>query len=252
MLITEPLWVFGSVGFCIACGRKQLSGVKNLWTNRYFLVMVAKILFFFIPFESWILFSHTEWETTFFLDKGSNLLPIVATLAVFMHVTVALLTYWLNMQLLRKYGPLIVVKLSILGFGLFFSTQGMFYDTLMYSGTYDEFHSGVTKSFLSFFLTERFRDAYILFFVCFGPVFFAVALSFNEVCSHDEKKQFVQILWREVAVQGTFICLVYVLIGLSGVASHNFSLYRLPAVIFMYFVPNSTLILPFHLFLGKD
>ena len=252
MLIAEPLWVFSSVGFCVACGRKQLSEVESLWRNKYFFVIMVKMLLFFIPVESWILYSHTDWETTFLLDKGSDLLPRFAILASFLHLAVAVFAYWLNMRLLRKYDSSIVVKLSLFGFGVFFASQGMFYDTLMYSGSYEEFHDGVHKSFLSFFMTERFRDAYIMFFVCFGPIFFYIALSWHQVCTPDERKEFIKLLWSEVLVQGTFLCFVYVLISIFGLVSERFTLSRLPIVAVMFFVPICTLILPFHIFHGRE
>lgn len=52
--------------------------------------------------------------------------------------------------------------------------QGMFWDTLMYAGTYQEYHDGVPKTFVDFFYTDRFQDAYIIFFCIFGPPFYAL------------------------------------------------------------------------------
>ena len=251
MLIAEPLWIFGSVGFCIACGRKQLSKVENFWMNEYLLVLMVKIVCFFIPIEIWVLYLHTDWETTFLIDKGSDWLPLLIALAIFIHLTSAMLAYWLNMHILRKHGYSYVAKLSLFGFGLFFSSQGIFYDTLMYSGSYDDFHTGVQKSFVSFLTTDRFRDAYIMFFVCFGPIFFFIALSWNETCSKDEKKQFSQLLWREALMQGIIFCLVYTIgvfaLGAGSMNPCRYTVLRLPVIILMYFVPILILILPFQL-----
>lgn len=248
----EPLWVFGSVGFCVACGRKQLSLVENIWKNKYSLIILIMIVVFFIPIESWVLYCHTDWETTFILEKDSSHFPLCAGFAVMLHLSVAIFAYWLSIHVLTRYGSATVVRLSFLGFGLFFSSQGMFYDTLMYSGSFEEFHNGEEKSFLSFFLTGRFRDAYVLFFICFGSPFYCIILTLNQASTQIEKVNFIKILWNEIALQGSCFCAIYAIICSVGVLSDRYTLLRLPVVAIMYFIPHATLLLPFYFFLEKD
>ena len=95
-----------------------------------------------------------------------------------------------------------------------------------------------------------------MFFMCFGPIFFFIAISWNEACSRDEKILFLQFLWKETLIQGSFFCLVYAISAItlrawSVTSDCKYNLLRLPVIMLMYFAPISTLILPFQ-FLVSD
>ena len=242
MLFLEPFWVYASTAFLVASGRRQLSAVENIWGNQYFTFILIMVAGVFVPMENWILHKHTAWETTFLLESLSD--SSIIALASLLHIFSTLTGYWLSVYQLRNYGPDAVIKSCMWAFSIFFSTQGMFYDTLLYSGTYEEFHNGTEKSFESFFSTERFKDAYIIFFLVFGPVFYFLAISWNSGCTKEEKSSFVKKLARQAFFNGLAIGGAYFLICGAGLLPPAFSMWRLIYILGMHTICSILVITP--------
>ena len=242
MLKLEPFWVYASVAFLVLCGRRQLVQVSHVWGNHYcssFLVLIAAV---FAPVENWIMLKHTDWETTFILRSAHDT-PVIA-LASCLHVTLAIFAYGVSMFILNAYGEGAVMKSAMWAFSIFFSAQGMFYDCLMYSGTFDEYHAGVIKSFWSFFLTDRFCDAYIIFSLLYGPPFFAMSIYLNSGCKAAEKRRFIEELTREALLHAGIICGVYIFLYSLGMLPAKFGIWRLVPTLLMHFSFHLAVIAP--------
>ena len=242
MLFLEPFWVYASVAFLVACGRRQLLEVDNIWGNPYFTKILVMIAGVFVPVENWILHKHTAWETTFLMENLSQ--SSIIALVSLLHIFSTLTGYWLSVYQLRNYGPDSVIKSSMWAFSIFFATQGMFYDTLLYSGSYQEFHAGVEKTFESFFFTERFHDAYIIFFLIFGPVFYYLAISWNSGSTKEESISFIKQLTREAVQNGVILTLGYFLACVLGMLPPKFGLWRMVYILVMHFICHLLVISP--------
>ena len=221
MLLLEPFWVFASTSFCIACCRNRILQCPDVWSNRYFTALILLTTIFFTPFENWILIKHTEWETTFLIEDNSQKSTI--GFAALLHIFTLLGGYRFSIFLLRYFGPTALVRASIFSYTVFFSSQGVFCDTLLYSGTYSEYHNGVEMSMMSFFRTERFLDAYVLFFLSFGPPFFYIAYTWHGECSEEERRWFGVMVVKETMLQGGVVCTVYLLLACSGLLPNNYT-----------------------------
>ena len=250
MLLLEPFWVYSSVALCVACGRKDLLKVEDIWGNRFFSGIMVMIAGVFVPVENWVLHRHAAWETTFIVRNLQD--STLIALASLLHILMALTGYWLSMHLLRKYGVDAVIKSTMWAFSVFFTSQGLFYDSLMYSGTYDEYHAGVEKTFVSFFYTDRFFDAYIIFFLLYGPVFYYLAISWNSGYSTEERNAFVWKLVNEVILHAAAIFGAYFFVCGAGVLPAKFGLYRLLPMVLMHFVSHGLVVLPLLLSSTKE
>ena len=250
MLVLEPFWVYASVSFCVTCGRRQLSRVESVWGNVYFSYILILITAVFAPVENWVLHRNTDWESSFLLEKISD--SSVIALASLIHILSALLSYSASMYLLRRHGQDAVLKSAIWSFSIFFLFQGLFYDSLMYSGTYDEFHAGIPKSYWSFFYSSRFFDAYIVFFLFYGPPFYGLAIFLNNGCTKAEHEDFLKKLKLEAVKDGSIICSVYVFLYILGILPDKFDLWRLVPMMTMHIIPHSLLLLPLHLCKTKE
>ena len=250
MLLLEPFWVYSSVALCVACGRKELLKVEDIWGNRYFTGILVMIAGIFVPVESWVLHRHPAWETTFLVEKVSD--STLIALSSLLHILIALGGYWLSMFLLKKYGEDAVIKSTMWAFSIFFTSQGLFHDSLMYSGTYEEYHSGVQKSFASFFYTERFFDAYIVFFLLYGPVFYYLAITWNSGYTTSQRNQFIWKLTNEVVRHAAVIFGAYFCVCVVGALPAKFGLSRLLPMILMHFVSHGLVVLPLLLSSTKE
>ena len=242
MLILEPVWVFATVGFCIACARRQMTHVTDIWGNRYFSAILVMMAAVFVPVENWILHKHTDWETTFMIRESSD--STLIALATLLHILVALASYRLSIYILHTFGDVILTKMSMWAFTIFFSSQGMFYDSLMYPGSYDEYHSGVRKSFWSFFLSDTFRDTYIVFFIYFGPVFYYLCISWNSGGTKEELCSFIKLLTDEVKLHVILISAFYLAFYILGWLPTGWGLWRLVFTAVSHVVPHVLLISP--------
>ena len=245
MLFLEPLWVYASVAFLVACARHHLLNVDKIWGNTYLTSILLMVCGVFTPIENWVLHRHTAWETTFTVrDVASN---SALALAPLLHVVTALIGYRVSVYQLAHHGVTSVIKCSMWAFSIFFVIQGMFHDTLMYSGSYDEFHAGEEKDFLSFFFTEQFRDGYIMFFLMFGPVFYYLCISWSSGTTKEDKCSFIKNLAREAMVHGAVVCVGYLLASVSGVLPDKFGVWRTVYIFGMHFISHFLLITPLFL-----
>ena len=246
MLLLEPFWVFASASFCVACCRNKILECSDIWSNRYFTTLILLTTIFFTPFENWILIKHIEWETTFLVEDGPG--KSVIGFAAVLHIATLLCGYRFSIFMLQWFGPAALVRASIFSYTIFFSSQGVFCDTLLYSGTYAEYHAGVHKDMTSFFFTQRFIDAYVLFFLTFGPPFFYTAYCWHKECSEADRKWFGDLVVKESIVQGCAVCGIYFLLALFGFLPANHSCARTFIVAFMNFSPLAVLVYPFKTF----
>ena len=250
MLLLEPFWVYSSVAMCVACGRKELLKVTDIWGNRYFSSILIMIAGVFVPVENWVLHRHPDWETTFLVKTVSD--STLIALASLLHILIALSGYWLSMHLLRNYGEDAVIKSTMWAFSIFFCVQGLFHDSFMYSGTYEEYHDGVEKSFLSFFATDRFFDAYIVFFLLYGPPFYYLIVSWNAGYPREERNNFNWKMGREVVLHAAFITGVYVIVWGVGLLPPKFDLSRLLPMYLIHFTSHLLVVLPLYLSPTKE
>ena len=234
--------MFASVGFCIACGRRQLVHVKDIWGNRYFSTILIMMAAVFVPVENWILHQQTGWETTFMFKETSD--STVIALATLLHILVALFSYWLSMFILHRFGPDMLIKMSMWAFTIFFVAQGMFYETLMYPGTYEEYHSGVPKTFWSFFLSDTFVEVYIVFFAFFGPAFYFVCITWNSGGTKEELRCFIRQLLDEILLHAAVIYGSYFSLCILGLLPKGWDLWRLIPIFVSHFIPHIFLIIP--------
>jgi hypothetical protein len=204
----------------------------------------------FVPVENWILHRHTDWETTFLMKESSD--STMIAMATLLHIVVTLVGYRLSMYILLQFGADALIRTTMLAFTLFFSTQGMFYESLMYPGTYDEFHGGVTRSFWSFFVSQTFVDSYIVFFVFFGPAFYYLCITWNNGCTSEELRCFVRQLAEEITLHGAIIIGGYCALLSLDLLPAGWGLWRLIPISLTHFVPHILLILPFYLCATKE
>ena len=242
--------MYASVSFCVSCGRRQLLLVEHVWGNIYFSSILILIATVFAPVESWVLYRNTAWETSFVLENISD--SSVMALTSLVHIGSALLAYGASMYLLRSHGQGAVIKSAIWTFNLFFLLQGLFYDTLLYSGTYEEFHAAVIKSYWSFFTSSQFFDAYLVFFLFFGPPFYGLAIHLNNGCTESEHAEFIMKLKKEAVKDGLMIIGIYLFLYSVGAFPNKFGLWRLIPMFIMFVIPNTLLILPLYLCNTKE
>ena len=243
MLKLEPFWVYASVAFLVLCGRRQLLHVQDIWGNHYFTVILILFSAVFAPVENWIMLKHTDWESTF-LIRSTKDSPFILALASCLHIVCATIAYVSSMYLLRHHGVHIVMKSAMWAFTFFFAAQGMFYDCLMYSGTFDEYHQGIKKSFWSFFFTQRFLDAYLKFSLMYGPPFFFLSINWNGGCTNAEKMSFIRKLTQEAVQHGLIICFVYIFLLDSGMLPARFDAWRLVPTLLMHCTFHFVVIAP--------
>jgi len=250
MLLLKPLWVYGSVGFLVACGRRQLSKESEPWGNKFFTSIFLLIVMVSVPIENWVLLRHLVWEMLFIFEKPSE--SMVTAASAFLQASTAVFSYWQNMRLLKQNGTDAVIRSSMITLSLFFAVQGLFYDSLMYSGTRAEYHEGVEKSFVSFFYTDRFKDAYVIYMLLFGPVFYYLAVTWNHGCTQQEKADFIEKLKKEVMVHAAVIYGTYITAFVFGLLPAIFGMERFMVLITAHLLPHALVIAPVYLCTTKE
>ena len=134
----------------------------------------------------------------------------------------------INIYKLRMYRAGSATKFTMWTSSLFFSTQGMFYDTFMYSGSYEDF-----KSFQSVVFTEQFRDDYLFSFFVFGYFSYYFAISFS---SEKNKSVFVGVLTKLAFIHGVFIVIIYLLVSIYGIIPDQYGFWRVGYVIIIHYI----------------
>ena len=154
MLFCQLIWVFASF---MPYDKRKFADSSSIW-EYYFARSWVRILITAVlsPLENWVLHEY----------------PLFLFLAPLLHAVCTPIVY------IIRVGT--VIKSS-----LFSSTQGMFYDTFMYSGSYEDF-----KSFQSVVFTEQFRYAYLFSFFVFGNFFYYFAVRHITVAGVKKKRAY--------------------------------------------------------------
>ena len=161
------------------------------------------------------------------METTSPLVPVVVSLACLSHVVTAVAAYYTGVSLLQAGRLDLVIKIAMCSFTVFFGCIGVFWDTLLYAGTYAQYHSGIRMSITDFLFTARFLDAYCFFSLTFGSAFFFLALSFNKGGSRDETCSFINTLYREMWLQSGAVCGGYGALWALGLLPGSWDLSRM-------------------------
>ena len=206
----------------------------------------------FVPIESWIIQRNFDWETMFQVSYSSDLVPHVISFTILSQVLTTIVAYKIGLYILDVHGLKTLAKSSILSLSVFFTSIGLFHDTLLYAGSLEEYHSGVSKSFFEFFSTKRFEEAYVTFSLVFGPPMFYISISWNSGYTKQEKLSFIWCLFTMVIQLGFLINLVYMLLWISGAVPPSYDLNRLAITNGVYLASHFGYIAPLLLSSTKE
>ena len=199
----------------------------------------------FVPIESWVIQRHLEWETMFLLpDITDSLASSIVSTAMFSQIVSILVGYKVGLHLLKSHGIQSLIRASIVTLSIFFTAIGLFYDTLLYPGTSEEYHRGDTATLAQFLISQRCRDAYITFSLVFGPPFFCLSLYWNSGYKKKEKFTFVLSLYKEVLQTGLMINMVYFIMWGLGAMPLSYGIYRLAVTNGVFFIAHFSYITP--------
>ena len=251
MIFIKPFWIFGTVTFWMACGRQYLQSSKKQ-QGKIFISILLVMSVLFVPIESWVIQRNFEWEVMFQIPKSSNLVTHVTSLAILSQMISTVAGYKIGMYILESNGIKSLVKSSIASLSVFFVAIGLFYDTLFYAGSPEEYHRGVTKSFTEFFFTERFKEAYLIFGMVFAPPMYYLSISWNSGHSKVEKLLFIQNLYSIVLQLGFILNVVYIILWILGVLPISYGLNRLIITNCVYLATHFSYITPLLLSSTKE
>ena len=216
MLFCQLIWVFASFlpyDSSRTCEYSQ-HDIGLSWVR----ILITAVL---SPLENWVLHEF----------------PLFLSLAPLLHTVCTPIVYVINIYKLRKYRADTAIKFEMCSSSLFFSTQGMFYDTFMYSGSYEHF-----KRFQSVVFTEQFRDAYLISFFVFGHFFYYFAISFS---SEKNKSVFIVLLTKQAFIHGVFIGIIYLLVSDFGIIPEQNGFWRAGYFIILHYIAIAVFLLNF-------
>ena len=197
----------------LLCNRCQINNSNWSLMYQYFLLCIrlAITTLLFSPLENWVLHENPEF----------------LYLAPVFQVGSTLTGYILDVYQMRKYRRGTVIKFKMWAFYLFSSTQGLFYDTYMYSLSCEEFNSGVEDRLQAFCVTEHSGQngwkilLYLFVFVVFGFVLYYNAISWIMECSVEENTALfnaisLQFSFHSAAVIFTYILVIIYISAITG------------------------------------
>ena len=190
----------------LLCNRCQIKTSNSTLMFKYFLLCIRLVVTTLLsPLEN--LWLHENPEFLY--------------LAPVFQVGSTLTGYILDVYQMRKYRRDRVINFKMWAFSLFSSTQGLFYDTFMYSLSCKEFNSGVEDSLQAFCVTEHPENEwklvlYLGVFLVFGVVLYYNAISWNMECSEEEMKTRLNQIFVQLFCYFTSFVLILVLISISS------------------------------------
>ena len=168
----------------LLCNRCQIKTSNSTLMYKYFLLCIRLVITTLLsPLEN--LWVHENPEFLY-------LAPVV-------QVGSTLIGYILDVYQMSNYKCDTVIKFKMWAFSLFSSTQGLFYDTFMYSLSCNEFNSGVEDSLQASCVAEKIL-LYVFVFIVFGFVLYHNAIYWNMECSEEENSA----LSKEISQQFSF------------------------------------------------
>ncbi|KAL5256440.1 hypothetical protein ACHWQZ_G011619 [Mnemiopsis leidyi] len=201
MLLLKPVWIYAVVSFWVSCARSHFSALRNIWDSSYFSCIVVVMSTIFVPLETWIVLRNFEWDTIFRVSNQPETVSVVLAAANLAHVLSAVVGYIISVHILQSHGISALIRSSIGCFTLFFCSIGVFQETLLYAGSSEEYHKGISLTLSDFISSGTFHDSYLIFSLVFGPPFIGLAVVWNSGYTPQDRGNFLTALYVESGKQ---------------------------------------------------
>ncbi len=133
----------------------------------YFPKILMWLSFLFAPSGVYLLWEFPSWETMFVASDHTSLPPWLVFLFASTNSALGVLGYYVTYHLIRSE-RMLLAKLQVIGshfcmfFILFFGWDGTGFQRFTYTGTYEEFISGVKKPWMDFFSSPVFYTLLVM------------------------------------------------------------------------------------------
>ena len=162
MVQVDVFWSYGlASGLALASGRELKRRETPFWVNRGFVATLIWISTVFAPSGLYLLWAFPGWETMFVARTHTDIPAWLAMLFAATNITQGILGYAVTTNLLRagrdraaKWQP-VWSHLAML-FILVVGWDGTGWRRFTYSGTGDDWHTGVELPWTGFFSSQVF------------------------------------------------------------------------------------------------
>lgn len=158
---------------------KQLKKTKKPWSNPYFSSILIWLSFLFAPSGVYLLWEFPSWETMF-LARDHNSIPSWLTfLFSATNCASGVLGYYVTYRLIHAQ-RWFLAKMQTVGshfcmlFILLVGWDGTGFKRFTYTGTYEEFSSGVTYPWFYFFNSPVFYTLLVMGLILIPSYFYLV------------------------------------------------------------------------------
>ena len=167
MVQVDIFWTYGlASGLALAASHK-LKNEKNTWANPYFPVILMWICFLFAPSGGYLLWEFPSWETMFLAKNHESLPGWLVFLFASTNSALGVLGYYVTYRLIRKE-KLFLAKFQTIWshfcmlFILIVGWDGTGFKRFTYTGTYEEFVTGIHYPITNFFSSPVFYTLLVM------------------------------------------------------------------------------------------
>lgn len=246
------MWIYAVVSFWVSCARSHFSALRNIWDSSYFSCIVVVMSTIFVPLETWIVLRNFEWDTIFRVSNQPETVSVVLAAANLAHVLSAVVGYIISVHILQSHGVSALIRSSIGCFTLFFCSIGVFQETLLYAGSSEEYHKGISLTLSDFISSGTFHDSYLIFSLVFGPPFIGLAVVWNSGYTPQDRGNFLTALYVESGKQVLVTNGSLISLWIAGLLPGGFCLSRLGLINFLIISTHLFVITPLLLSRTKE
>jgi hypothetical protein len=161
MVQVDVFWSYGLASGLALAAAPHIKKEENPWLNKYFVLTAAWITLFFAPSGIYLLWQFPYWETMFLAQNKDSIPAWLVVIFSVTNVSQGVLGYYVTYRLLRKGKDRAALFQTIwshlaMGFILIYGWDGSGWTRFTYSGTGDEWFSGVPYRWTQFFSSPVF------------------------------------------------------------------------------------------------
>lgn len=167
MVQVDVFWSYGLASGLTLAASHKLKNTKETWANPYFPCILVWLCCLFAPSGVYLLWEFPSWETMFVAKNHASLPGWLVFLFASTNSAFGILGYYVTYHFLKR-GKIFLAKFQVIWshfcmlFILFIGWDGTGFKRFTYTGTYEDFVSGVKYPWIHFFTSDVFYTLVVM------------------------------------------------------------------------------------------